>query len=296
MTHHSRSHQHDHSHRHHDDGHHGDGHHDDGAGLAELLDLDAELLGPYLDEVTAWVARHAPDGPRTVADLGAGTGTGTLALARRFPKADVVAVDKSAPMLERVLAKARGHEAADRVRAVRADLDVAWPGIGALDVAWAASSLHEVADPDRLIRDVHAALNPGGLLAVVEMDDLPRFLPDDLGLGRPGLESRWHEAAARAGWNSHPDWRTSLERAGFQIAEQRVFTIEADPALPDVGRYAHAYLSRIRSALDPLLAADDLDVLDHLLADDTPGSLLRRRDLTVRGTRTAWAARRPSGR
>ncbi|MEU8269801.1 class I SAM-dependent methyltransferase [Sphaerisporangium sp. NPDC049002] len=288
MTHDSYQHQHQHQHQHGS----GDARHDE-AGLADLLDLDAEVAGSYLDEVTEWAARHAPEAPRTIADVGAGTGAGSLALARRFGAAEVVAIDRSALMLERLRAAARGRGPADRLRLVRADLDVAWPAIGAVDLAWAASSLHEFADPERVLRDVHAALNPGGLLVVIEMDALPRFLPDDLGLGRPGLESRCHEVVAEAHWNAHPDWRCHLERAGFEIAGQRGFTIEPSPAPPATGRFARAYLSRIRSVVEGRLAADDLDVLDRLLADDDPEGLLRRRDLTVRGTRTAWAARRP---
>jgi SAM-dependent methyltransferase len=267
-------------------------HHDE-AGLADLLDLDAEVLGSYLDEVTEWVGQQAPDVPRTVVDVGAGTGTGSLALARRFGTAAVVAIDRSALMLQRLRAAARGQGLADRLRVVQADLDVAWPELGAVDVVWAASSMHEVADPDRVFRDVYAALNPGGLLVVIEMDALPRFLPDDIGLGRPGLEPRCHEALAQANWNSHPDWRPHLERAGFEIAAQRSFIIEASPAAPTTGRYARAYLRHIRSALDDQMATDDLNTLDHLLADDNPDALLRRRDLAVRGSRTAWAARRP---
>lgn len=266
--------------------------HDDETGLADLLDLDAEVLGSYLDEVTEWVGQHAPNAPRTVVDVGAGTGAGSLALARRFSVAEVVAIDTSALMLERLRAAARGQELADRLRVVQADLDVAWPEVGAVDVAWAASSLHHVADPDRVLRDIHTALNPGGLLVVIEMDALPRFLPDDVGLGRPGLEARCHEALAQANWNSHPNWRPHLERADFEIAAQRSFTIAASPAPPSTGRYAHAYLRRIRPALDGQLATDDLNTLDHLLADDHPDALPRC-DLTVRGSRTAWAARRP---
>jgi SAM-dependent methyltransferase len=286
--------QHSHHHQQHLQQHHGDGQpHDHEASLAELLDLDAEILGSYLDEVTEWVGQHAPDTPRTVIDLGAGTGTGGLALARRFRAADVVAIDRSALMLERVRAAARAQGLADRLRVVQADLDVAWPQVEAADVVWAASSLHEVADPDRVLRDVYTALNPGGLLVVIEMDTLPRFLPADVGLGRPGLESRCHEALAKANWNSHPDWRPHLEQAGFELAAQRSFSIEASPAPKCTGHYADAYLRRIRSALDGTLAAEDLNTLDHLLAADNPGSLLRRRDLTLRGSRTAWAAQRP---
>ncbi|MFC7382915.1 class I SAM-dependent methyltransferase [Sphaerisporangium rhizosphaerae] len=274
--------------------HDGEGHaHHDEAGLADLLDLDAVVLGAYLEKVTEWAGRHAPDAPRTIVDVGAGTGTGGLAFARRFATAEVVAVDRSPLMLGRLQATARERGLADRLRVVQADLDLAWPSVGGVDLAWASSSLHEVADPHRVLTDLHAALNPGGLLVVVEMDGPPRFLPDDIGFGRPGLESRCHEAMARAGWNAHPDWRPYLERAGFQIAAEHRFGIEVTPAPPETGRYAHAYLSHIRRGLDGRLPADDLDALDRLLAQDDPGALLHRGDLTVRGTRTAWAARRP---
>ncbi|TQF66345.1 class I SAM-dependent methyltransferase [Rhodococcus spelaei] len=292
MTQHSR---HD-TRQHHEHGHgrghgHGHGHHDE-VGLAELLDLDAEVLGSYLDDMAEWVGQHALDQPRSIADIGAGTGRGSLALARQFPAAEVIAIDRSAAMLDRIRVSADEEGVADRMRVVQADLDVGWPAVGAVDVAWAASSLHEVADPDRLLGDLHDALNPGGLLVVVEMDGLPRFLPDDLGRGRPGLELRCHELLNRANWNAHPDWRPHLERAGFEIAEQRSITVDANPVPPNAGRYARAYLSRIHEFLDGQLPAEDLDTLDHLLTDDNPDSLLRRPDLTVRGSRTAWAARR----
>ncbi|TQS24592.1 trans-aconitate 2-methyltransferase [Microbispora sp. KK1-11] len=272
--------------------HHHHPHHDE-PGHAEVLDLDARVFGAHLDDLIEWVRRHAPETPRRIADVGAGTGAGALALARRFPTAEIVAIDQSPAMLDRVRAAAHAQGLDDRLRAVQADLDAGWPAIGAVDVVWAASSLHHVADPDRVLGDIHAALTPGGLLAVVEMDTLPRFLPDDIGVGRPGLEARCHEAAARAGWNAHPDWRPHLERAGFEMAGQHTLAVEASPAPPDSGRYAHAMLSRFRSAFDGRLSDNDLGALDHLLARDHPGALLNRPDLTVRGSRTVWAARRP---
>jgi hypothetical protein len=38
---------------------------------------------------------------------------------------------------------------------------------------------------------------------------------------------------------------------------------------------------------------DDLATLDQVLSPDGPASALQRCDLIVRGTRTAWVARRP---
>ena len=49
------------------------------SGQAELLDLDAEVVG-HLGELTAWVGQHVESAPRAIVDVGAGTGTGTLAL------------------------------------------------------------------------------------------------------------------------------------------------------------------------------------------------------------------------
>jgi SAM-dependent methyltransferase len=262
-------------------------------GVADMLDLDAEVFASALEEITGWARRHAGAAPRVIADVGAGTGTGTLALARRFPEADLVAVDRSPLMLARLGAAARADGVTDRLRLVEADLDVAWPAIDAVDVVWAASSLHHAEDPDRLMRDIHRALRPGGLLVVTEMDGMPRFLPEDLGIGRPGLEARCRAAMARESWNAYPNWSAPLARAGFEIAEERVFDVRLDPAPPAANAYAFRVLRGMRSRLADRLDADDIDILDRLLTEHAAGSVLCRRDLAVRTTRTAWAARRP---
>jgi SAM-dependent methyltransferase len=266
--------------------------------MAELLDLDAEVLHSYLSEVTAWIQQLAAGlPPRRILDLGCGTGTGALALLQRFEQADVVALDISAQLLHRLTGKARDLGVADRVRTVQADLDGAWPAIGTVDLAWASSSLHHMADPGRVLTGVFAALRPGGLLAVIEMDSFPRFLPDDLGIGRPGLEARCHAALADRHADEMPhlgsDWGPPLSQAGFTIEAERPFVIDLAPPLPaPAGRYARATLGRIRSSLDGRISTDDLATLDTLLDSDGPDSILQRRDLTVRTARTAWLARR----
>ena len=269
----------------------------DESAMADLLDLDAEVLHSYLSEVTAWIQDLATEPPRRILDLGCGTGTGALALLQRFEQADVVALDISAQLLHRLTGKARDLGVADRVRTVQADLDGAWPAIGTVDLAWASSSLHHMADPGRVLTGVFAALRPGGLLAVIEMDSFPRFLPDDLGIGRPGLEARCHAALADRHADEMPhlgsDWGPPLSQAGFTIEAERPFVIDLAPPLPaPAGRYARATLGRIRSSLDGRISTDDLATLDTLLDSDGPDSILQRRDLTVRTARTAWLARR----
>jgi len=269
----------------------------DEAAMAELLDLDAEVLHSYLSEVTAWIDALAAEPPHRILDLGSGTGTGALALVRRFPGADIIAVDKSAPLLHHLSGKALAQGVADRIRIVPADLDTGWPAIGSVDLAWASSSLHHMADPDRVLAEVFGAIRPGGLLAVAELGSFPRFLPDDIGIGRPGLETRGHAALAEAVASEVPqlgsDWGPRLTKAGFTIEAERTFTIDLEPPLPAAtGRYAQASLRRIRPSLDGRMSGDDLAALDTLIDSDGPDSVLRRDDLTVRTTRTVWAARR----
>jgi len=286
---------HDHSHHHHTDSS-GD---DDWSAMADLLDLDGEVLHAYLAEAIAWVHQVAAGRPvRRILDVGSGTGNGALALAGLFGDAEVIAVDESGDLLARLRAKARERGLDGRVQTVEADLDQAWPALGPVDLTWTSMALHHLADPDRGLREIFAATRPGGLLAVAEITAPQRFLPDDIGLGRPGLEARAQAAVAEHHSGTLPylgaDWGPLVARAGFTGVAERAFGIELSAPLPAAaGRFAQAYLRRARTHLDGALAADDLATLDVLIADDGAGSVVRRQDLAIRGTRTLWTATRP---
>jgi ubiquinone/menaquinone biosynthesis C-methylase UbiE len=265
--------------------------------MALLLDLDGDVLHSYLLDATSWVREWAPEAARRILDLGAGTGVGTIALAERFGDAEVIAVDSSEPFLARVQAKADTLRLSDRIRTVQADLDLPWPPFDQVDVVWAALSMHHLADPDRALANIHAILHPGGVLAIVEMSSPPRFLPDDIGIGRAGVERRCHAALAQAQAMTMPtlgsDWRPRLEHAGFVLLAARTFTVDPEPPYSaSAGRYAHAYLQRILPAVQNRLPDDDLETLRALLALDGPHSLLRRNDLAVHGSRVGWIVRR----
>ncbi|MFG2622567.1 class I SAM-dependent methyltransferase [Streptomyces sp. NPDC048507] len=183
--------------------HHGDIGHEPASGsdiaMAQLLELDAEVLASYLAELTGRLAALAHSAPARILDLGSGPGTGSLALAlaHRFPTAAVTAVDISATMLHRLLEQAAARGLADRITTLEANLDEPWDGIadrGPYDLVWAAAFLHHVVDPARTLAQAFEQLRPGGLLAVAEMDFFPLFLPEDTGIGRPGLEARLHAA------------------------------------------------------------------------------------------------------
>jgi SAM-dependent methyltransferase len=267
--------------------------------MAELLDLDAEVIQSFLTEVTGWLEELAGSPtPGRILDLGSGTGAGTFALLARFERAEVIALDTSEQMLRRLEEKARALGISDRVTTVLADLDAGWPPLGTVDLVWASSSLHHMRDPDQVLAEVFAAIRRRGLLGVIEMDSFPRYLPDDIGLGPPGLEDRCHAllAEARAAEVPHlgSDWSAMLSNAGFTVEEDREFAIDLTSPLPDsAALYARATLRRIRAALDGRLSPEDLATLDTLIESDGPEGLLKREDLTVRARRAVWVVRRP---
>ncbi|MFE5718761.1 class I SAM-dependent methyltransferase [Streptomyces erythrochromogenes] len=278
---------------------HGHDGHESAAGsavaLAQLLELDGAVLAPYFSELTGRLAELADPSPARILDLGSGPGTGSFALARRFPAAHLTAVDISAQMLHRLRTQASAHGIADRISTVEANVDESWAALsedGPYDLIWAAAFMHHVADPARTFARAFEQLHPGGLIAVTEMDFFPRYLPEDTGVGRPGLEARLHAAT-----NTQPphEWTDHLRDAGFTLEERRPFDIRLDAtqAGPSLNAYAQASLAKLRSHATGVLDADDLAALDVLLDEEQPHSVARRDDLSVRTTRTTWIARRP---
>ena len=280
--------------------------HDDAdasAGGADLLDLDGEVLAPYwgaaLDRVAAAAAEGLRDvgrSPARVVDLGAGTGTGAVGLARRLPGAEVVAVDISADSLARVVTKAQAADVGHRVRTLVADLDAGWPDLAPIDLTWASMSLHHLADPVRSLAELRRLTTPGGLLAVSEFDEPLRFLPDDLGIGRPGFETRALEVLSTVHAEALPNigasWAAMLAESGWTVVDHHDVVIDDNaPDHPLAGRYARAWFARLAGGLDGRLDAEDQRTLEALLDNDGPQALLHRRDLHLHGIRSLTLAR-----
>src|ERR1700761_8368528 len=275
------------------------------AALTELLDLEGEVLRTYLDDLTGWIAATAQPPVHRIVDLGSGTGTGTLALLRRFPGAHVTAVDLDPERLARLADRAGQLGLRDQGDARPADLDQSWPDLGfadqGADLVWASMSLHHVADPDQTLARVFGLLRPGGSLVIAEtnpLESFPRFLSGSAGAkAGAGLEDRIHQLLARLLAEQVPemgtDWTSRLTAAGFTVAAERVFDVAlAAPLPPAAGRYAPLSLDRLRTAPADQLDPADLNTLALLVADDGPDSLRHRGDLTVRATRLTWLARR----
>ncbi len=256
--------------------------------LAEMLDLDAEVLHDYHRDLITWVGSLVGDRPRVV-DLGAGSGTGTLSLARHLPQAEITAVDLDEEMLAHLRDRAQQAGVADRVRTVPADLDQDWPDLGPADLVWASASLHHMADPADAVRQAFRTIEPGGLFAIVELGSFPTFFAAP---AAAALEDRCHAAAAAKrtehGMHMHEDWGARLTEAGFTVEAERRFEIDLRPPLPAAAtRYAQVTMQRIRHGLEDRLSAGDVAALEKLVADLDPD------DLHIRATRMVWLGRRP---
>ena len=103
-----------------------------------------------------------------VLDIAAGHGLFGITIAQRYPRAEIVAVDWK-PVLAVAEEHARAAEVHDRYRTVAGDAFTADFGTG-YDVALITNFLHHF-DPSActsFLRKVHAAVNPGGRVVVLE--------------------------------------------------------------------------------------------------------------------------------
>jgi len=284
-----------HTHHDHHAHRHADAAEDD---YTDLLDLDAEVLRDYWSDALDWVQTVAAGSARTrLLDLGAGTGTGAIGLAQRFPDAEVIALDVSPVSLAKIGAKAAAAGLAARIHPLEADLDAGWPDLGTMDLTWASASLHHMADPARVLCDALSATRPGGLIAVSEFASQLLFLPDDLGFGRPGFEGRITDVLGRAYTDEMPtlgsQWAPRLTDAGWTVVAEQEFRVDQDPPThPSATRYARAWFARLSEGLADRLEPDDQATLAALLDSRDPRSLVNRTDLHIRGGRTITIARR----
>jgi len=130
------------------------------------------------------------------ADLGAGEGAFTLALADLLgPGAHITAVDRDTGALRRLGAEVGRRFPTTRVETLVADFRKTLPLAG-LDGVVMANSLHFVRDKEPVLAGVKAMLRPGGRLIVVEYgsDRGNPWVP------HPFTYARWEQMAAQAGF------------------------------------------------------------------------------------------------
>ena len=94
--------------------------------------------------------------PRRILDAGSGLGREAKALARRYPRAELLALDFALPMLRRRFWEKRILLCGDIVQLPLSD--------GSIDLVWSNMALHWAADPAAALREFERVLAPKGLL------------------------------------------------------------------------------------------------------------------------------------
>ncbi len=143
--------------------------------------------------------------PRRILDIGCGTGVATKKLLRRYPKAEVLALDFALPMLEHTRRRGRWLR---RPRCLCADLDQLPLAAQSVDLVFSNAAIQWSADPAGAIAEMHRVLRPGGLLM------FSSFGPDTL----HELRAAWGEVDGRAhvhGFVDMHDYGDMLLAAGM---------------------------------------------------------------------------------
>ena len=122
----------------------------------KLLHPPKRLIFPYLKPGA------------TALDVGAGIGYFTIPMARAVgPSGRVIAADVQRAMLSAIERRARRAGVLERIKTHLSE--PAALGVSeTVDFALAFWVVHEAPEPDKLLRDIRAALRPGGLLLLAE--------------------------------------------------------------------------------------------------------------------------------
>ncbi|MFC9958948.1 class I SAM-dependent methyltransferase [Streptomyces nigra] len=269
--------------------------------MGPRLEAQAELFTPLYEHALAWLAKRQTE-PGLVVDAGSGPGVVTCLLADTFPGARIVAVDASGPLLDRARTRAERLGVADRFDTLTGELpgvlgDLDYPA----DLLWAGRSLHHLGDQRAALAAFAERLSFGGTLALQEGGLPSRFLPRDIGFGRPGLQARLDVVEAE--WFARmraelpgsvaetEDWPALLAAAGLRPSGTRTFLLDLPAPTTDRARaHAAATLARTREVLGDRLDADDRATLDRLLDPGDEASVHHRPDVFVLAAQTVFTA------
>ncbi|MFE7446867.1 class I SAM-dependent methyltransferase [Streptomyces chartreusis] len=290
-----------HRHEHPGHGHHHDHTDVDWAEMGPMLETQAELFLPLYEHAMAWLGKRQTE-PGLIVDVGSGPGVVSCLLADTFPGARIVAVDGSEPLLERAQARAERLGVADRFGTLAGELpDVLGELDYPADLLWAGRSLHHLGDQRAALAAFGDRLASGGTLALQEGGLPTRFLPRDIGFGRPGLQARldvleteWFarmRADLPGSVSETEDWPALITAAGLRPTGTRTFLLDLPAPTTDRARaYAADVLTRTRDGVGDRLDAEDRATLDRLLDPDDKASVHHRPDLFVLAAQTVYTA------
>lgn len=196
--------------------------------MSRALDPDGLRYLEYWEPVLALPAMRALDrlgsDPRDLLDLGAGTGSLTMAALRRWPQTRVTALDAARAML--AVARSRVPEAeAGRVSWLAADAAELPLDDESMDAVASSFMLQIVADRPTVLAEVRRVLQPGGVLSFVTWLAEDLVLPADavyhelLGDIDDAEDDETFRSPRSGDYTALEEARDELAAAGFESIE-----------------------------------------------------------------------------
>lgn len=135
--------------------------------------VDLINRGHYEHRLTSYWLKAMPDaaarleaGARAL-DVGCGVGRVAIALAKAFPKAEIVGLDPDEQSIRRAREFATAEKLGDRIRFVAGTTGSPLVD-GGFDLITACDCIHDLAEPLKTLREIRALLKPDGTLFIVE--------------------------------------------------------------------------------------------------------------------------------
>lgn len=176
--------------------------------IYDRRELQRSTYRPVHDAVLERLAGQCPE---AVLDLGCGTGQLTRRLCERFPAATVVGLDLSAGMLDAARAGARDGVSPSYVRGDALDLPIA---AGSFDTVVCTESFHWYPAQAEALDELARILRRDGRLVIASIATVTH-------LGERILRSASRLGGAEIRALPPRTLRTALERAGFEVLDQR---------------------------------------------------------------------------
>ena len=130
--------------------------------LSEIL-FWGDVKPSFLNEVS-----HLINGDKVILDIGAGSGYYSLAIAKELITGKVICLDLSEEMLHRLEQKAEKEDLKDRIQILKGEASSSGLANESVDLVVSNHLLHEVSNPEAVLREMHRVLRPNGWAIITD--------------------------------------------------------------------------------------------------------------------------------
>jgi ubiquinone/menaquinone biosynthesis C-methylase UbiE len=244
---------------------------------AERLDY---LHRALVDDFRTIVGRLPLAGGEKVVDAGCGDGFFTGLLAERLPAGLAVALDNDAAYLAAAQGRLAPLISDARVQLAEGDVNALPFAPASLDAVWSGHSMQSYPDIPHVLAELNRILRPGGLLAILETDNIHSIMlswPPHVELAVRQAEHREIGSEDSYIGTYFPRFaRRLLHAAGFeQVQLDYIFIRRQAPVDDTLTRYVELYLQNLIEQVGARLPRETTDRLEQLSQPDSTQFLPR---------------------